>query len=260
MSSYTNKMVEAGRYTQCNAMHEYTRKDVSYPCVLDWAVSDTPQALDSMPLAHKQYWAKQHISYELNEYGFRCGELSGEEQPDSITFIGCSRTVGVGMPKSKTWTHQLSDQLGLKEINLGISAGSTDSAYRVYAAWQYVNRSPITCLLVPPPARIELVQQETFVPVGNWTESIPQDVLINNLLDPALNVVRTQRNIDAIKWIASQTNSKLLIIEHGWQRIAEDTNSKQFDNIKARDGIHGGAKWHKHILHQFNNKLKEHTQ
>lgn len=246
-------MAVASRYTQCNAMHEYTESGVNYPCVLDWAVSDTPAALEGMPLAHKQYWAKQQISYELNEYGFRCGELSGEEQPQSITFIGCSRTVGVGMPKSRTWTAQLCEQTGLKEINLGISAGSTDAAYRIYAAWQYINRSPITCFLVPPPARIELVQQETFVPVGNWTESIPQDILIDKLLDPALNIVRTQRNIDAIKWIASQTNSKLLILEH----VVEDTNSKQFDNIKARDGIHGGPKWHKHILHQFKNKLEE---
>ena len=254
MSAYTEKMAELSRYTHTNAMHEYTRKDVEYPCVLDWAVSDTPQALEGMPQAHKQYWAKQQpISYELNTHGFRCGEFSGQEELDSITFIGCSRVVGVGMPKSKTWTAQLSDQLGLKEINLGISAGSTDSAYRIYAAWQYINRSSITCLLVPPPPRIELVEQETFIPIGNWSQSIPKDILINKLLDPALNIVRTQRNIDAIKWVAAQTNSKLLILEH----IVEDVDSRQFDNVKARDGIHGGAKWHKHILHQFKNKLKE---
>ena len=98
-----------------------------------------------------------------------------------------------------------------------------------------------------------LVEQETFIPIGNWSQSIPKDILINKLLDPALNIVRTQRNIDAIKWVAAQTNSKLLILEH----VVEDVDSRQFDNVKARDGIHGGAKWHKHILHQFKNKLKE---
>ena len=73
-------------------------------------------------------WNESNVSYTFNSHGFRSDEFTDK---DSIMFLGCSVTLGTGLPLEDTWPHLVSTRLELKNYNLGISGGSNDTAFRL---------------------------------------------------------------------------------------------------------------------------------
>lgn len=218
------------------------------PASFNWLGTDSAESFMRQKKEHQEFWNSQPtITYDINQYGFRSDEFTETKTRDSITFIGCSNTVGIGMDKERTWTHLLSKKLGLKEINLGIGGSSTDSAFRVYNEWQYIHRSKVTCFLLPPSARLELVKKNNWRNVGHWSENdddLKPEFLVE-LLDPTLNEVRTDRNIAAVKHVAHETLSKIIILPY----------HSRLKNDFARDNMHAGPKWHKEIAKAFEEKI-----
>lgn len=221
---------------------------LSCPAEVDWIATDNPENFIKSPPNHQEFWSKQpKISYRLNEYGFRCDSFPEIETRDSITFIGCSNTFGVGMNKEKTWPALLSEKLNLKEINLGIAGGSLDSAFRVYNEWQPIHKSKITCLFLPPSSRLEIIRKGGWLNVGHWTptDDYLSEELLLDLIDTTLNEVRTDRNIAAIKYIAQQTESKLVIVPY----------HSSFKGDYGRDFMHAGQEWHKATAAEFEKRI-----
>lgn len=224
---------------------------LSLPYTLDWYPSDTKVQLEKQSTEHKNYWNNQSpIKYDLNEYGHRCEEIS--ENRNSIMFLGCSMTFGVGMHKEKTWPFLVAKALGKTEYNLGIPAGSMDSCYRLYKEWQPIAKSSITVLAVPPHYRCEkIIDNEVgnfYQNIGQW--SIADDVRRGNKdraqrhLEEELNdsnmYVSFNKNTDAIKQVAENTDSKLLLIDY--VKLGRTVTGE-----KGRDGIHPGENWHKNV-------------
>ena len=58
------------------------------------------------------------ITYKINSHGFRCDELTANT--DCIVALGCSFTLGIGLPIEATWPALVSKELGIKVYNLGI--------------------------------------------------------------------------------------------------------------------------------------------
>ena len=98
-------------------------------------------------------WVK--LSYQLNSHGFRCEEMPNEKKPRSIITIGCSNTFGVGMPVGQIWPTLVGNTLRQRPYNLGVPAGSLDTAFRVLFAWLPKIRPSHIFLLVPPGVRYE---------------------------------------------------------------------------------------------------------
>ena len=213
------------------------------PIELDWFPSDSEDNFFKQSKEHQGYWNQQPpIKYYLNKYGFRSDEFSEEECRESITFIGCSNTVGLGIHKEDTWTARVAKELNLREINLGICAGSTDSAFRVYNEWQPIHKSKITCFLLPPTNRMEIVDRGgNWLNIGHWSTKVKwlSDEMLVSLLDDTLNEVRVDRNTAAIKHIANETDSKLIILPY----------TEKID--LARDNLHGGKNTHKNMAKNF---------
>lgn len=74
-------------------------------------------------------WIGSTIEYSFNSHGFRADEF--ELEKESILFLGCSFTLGTGLPYEYTWPYLVSKKLGYKNYNLGISGGSNDTAFRL---------------------------------------------------------------------------------------------------------------------------------
>lgn len=224
---------------------------------LEWFPYDTVEHFEKQTKEHQEIWnAKGPIFYDINQYGFRCGIFPEEECRESITFIGCSITHGIGLHKENTWPVLLANKLGLREINLGIPGGSTDAAFRVYNEWQPIHKSKITCLLLPPDNRIELMQKEAWVNIGVWsaeTGQIDPEVL-TQVLDPILSKVRIDRNTAAIKWIAQETDSTLIIVDSA--RFIPSLVSAAH---KGRDNKHPGEVWNKQIAEEFYDRIMDTT-
>ena len=217
---------------------------------LEWFPGDTVENLEKQPKEHQKIWnAKGPIYYDINQYGFRCGVFPEEECRESITFLGCSLTQGIGIHKENTWPSLLANKLGLREINLGIPGGSTDSAFRVYNEWQTIHKSKLTCLLLPPCNRMELISNNKWANIGNWTSkgyNLADEVLVK-LLDPILTEVRVERNVAAIKWVAQETDSTLITIDY--------TSTEMEEDQLGRDNKHPGEQWHKLIAEEFYDKI-----
>jgi hypothetical protein len=215
--------------------------------IVDWYPSDTKERFESLPKEHQDYWHEQPpITYNLNTYGFRSDEFPEKECRESITFLGCSNTFGTGMPKKHTWTSILAKELNLKEINLGICAGSLDSAFRVYNEWQPIHKSKITCLFIPSTNRMEVASENIWRTLGHWSLDLPiygveLKSFIMDLLSDINQEIRTDRNLAAIKYIAQETDSKFIAFPF-FDEVADK---------KARDNMHPGHAFNIYAANKF---------
>ena len=112
------------------------------------------------------------ITYKYNSQGFRDAEF--DQQPAGIA-LGCSHTMGTGIPVEHTWPSQLQSILGQKVWNLGISGAALDTCYRLLEYWiEHLNVEFVVCG-VPGVARYEVFD-------SSWAHILPSMPLeINNL-------------------------------------------------------------------------------
>jgi len=203
------------------------------------------------------------IIYNINSHAFRTQELDDVfDFTESIMCLGCSMTFGVGVHNETTWAYKLGQELNLPVINLGIPGGSLDAMYRVYSYWQPRIKSKYTVALMPPGRRME-IQRSRHKDAwhnGHWEKvgahRMGDMMTINRpigelfalqIFEDELYTVNTQKNINAIKHIAHETNSRFYLVD------PEGVLTK--DQIKARDGVHPGPVWHDEIKEMFINEI-----
>lgn len=89
--------------------------------------SDCPQLWSKYPERHSIYGPKD-IDYSFNSLGFRCDEFNIPNQ-NSIVFMGCSHTMGLGIPYYETWAYKLHQYFAPNTPywNLGFEKSSIDA-------------------------------------------------------------------------------------------------------------------------------------
>ena len=70
----------------------------------------------------KWYYNNKKIPYTHNEYGYRCDNLSDIKDNDYGLSFGCSHTYGTGLFYEDTYSYKISNELNVKNINLGMPA------------------------------------------------------------------------------------------------------------------------------------------
>ena len=106
-----------------------------------WCPSDTEVRFDQNMADPKQRalmeeygWTRENVSYTFNAEGFRAEEFT-DGVNDSVLFLGCSHTVGIGVDLESSWAYKVAHSLGLRRYNLGIGAGSADTCFRLAHHW-----------------------------------------------------------------------------------------------------------------------------
>ena len=134
---------------------------------LDWLPMDTEDLYKSN--LKNRYndlefhgWINNPFTYKFNSNGFRCGEFT---QNPSILFLGCSFTLGVGVPVEQTWPELVSQQLSMQCANLGQGGSSADTAFRLCQGWIDKIHPKILVFARPPGGRIELI-------VNGWAQDL----------------------------------------------------------------------------------------
>jgi hypothetical protein len=214
---------------------------------LDWLNMDTKKLYrhnlnKRRNLLEQHNWIEKKFTYRFNSEGFRCDEF--EENQDSIVFLGCSFTVGLGLPIETVWTSLVAEKLGLKCYNLGIGGGSCDTAFRL--GYHYIPKlkPKIVVLLIPYSNRFELFDRtQNFVQYGPWNEDFYYK-----------------------KWVSANANCKINQLKNKLALSAVcDSNSVKFisfecDAIKqldlARDLVHRGIKSNRAFSKQVLKSLK----
>lgn len=131
---------------------------------LKWLSSDTEELYqknlkENYNLLLINGWIKNTFTYTFNKHGFRCSNFMDE---NNIMFLGCSNTMGIGIPEEQRWTDIVSLELSLNCVNLGIAGGSADTCFRLCHGWIDRIKPKIVIFSRPPGIRLELISTQNI--------------------------------------------------------------------------------------------------
>ena len=247
-----------------------------YVCVPDhyrgktvpWINYGEEEQFNALGKDHAEKWPNPYELpfYTTNKFGLRHPHEITEAIPNSIAFLGCSITFGIGMSRERLWSTMVAEELDMTPINMAQPGGGWDSAFRLYSEWQPIAKCPYTIIYFPDFARRDFALTDLDAPpettktklYGHWDIKNEKsfDVkrfLLEQVFSPGSNWENRYRNIVAIQKIANDTGSKVLILRHS----DFSTNSISLDNVFdfARDGSHPGLLWNiamkNHALEKF---------
>lgn len=191
-------------------------------------------------------WINRPITYKFNSHGFRADEFDPSDP--GVMFIGCSHTLGVGLPVESTWTHLVSTLLKLKNYNLGIGGSSNDTAFRLAHYWIEQLKPSLVIFLSADRSRLELhINDDQLYDLSVWPIGFP---MIDNftkswLSNDANSNMNYLKNTLAIKQLCS---------EHHIKYIHEEVSAICAID-KARDLQHYGEKTQRGIASMFLKRL-----
>lgn len=256
----------------------------------NWVISDTEELYRQNLIDHADQlqelgWNDTSVTYTFNSDGFRSDEFI-ETERDSIVFLGCSLTMGIGIPLQDTWAYKVAQSLNLRCYNLGVGGTSADGCFRLANYWLPILKPKYVCMLTPALGRMELIDNNTihgFLPM----QLTPNDM--REKLERAINIIlnsdqkdeysKTQLNAFYEKWVSNSINPTLnreknqLAIRH----ICQENNIKIFELTfeenapifnpsgfteksiieKARDLIHPGKQWNVELAEKYLQMIQE---
>lgn len=213
-----------------------------------WWPTDSKESFDRMMQdpVHRAYfqekeWDKpETITYKLNSNGFRSEEF--DPAADNLVALGCSFTMGIGLPYSDLWPSRLAQALNLRACNFGWGGASSDQCFRLAEYWVPHLKPKLVVLLNPPRGRMEVVvnkttgETDTVMPMYNH-----QDAFVKKWLSTDENQrLNNLKNSLAIEAICNRLSIPFLSYE------ADTWMSRSREEAEyARDYLHAGPKGHK---------------
>jgi hypothetical protein len=225
---------------------------------LEWLPTDTKENYEKLIQnpEHQQYFADLGwdqpgaITYRFNSQGFRADEF---DSGPYMMALGCSYTVGIGLPDADTWARQTATALGMKCANLAWGGYSADSCYRLAEYWVPELRPAYVCMLVPPRSRLEVLLDhpdlkfEVFMPQSQSSLFSPNDHYLKHwYLNEENAKINQRKNIRAVRQLCADLAIPCTVYnadDHMWW----DRETIGY----ARDYMHGGPKIHKILADKF---------
>jgi hypothetical protein len=230
---------------------------------LQWLPTDSKENYEKLiqDPVHQEYFARMGwdqpgaITYNINSDGFRSSEF--DTLGDCMIALGCSYTVGIGLPINAVWPTLVGQQLNLAVANLAWGGNSADTCFRLAEYWIPVLKPKLVTMLAPPPARLELLVDqsvtagsmpvEVFSP-GSQREHYTDVFLKHWFLIEENHRINQVKNCLAIKHLCQEHNIPC-VIEHATDYM----NSSREEIGYARDYMHGGPIAHKRIAEKMLN-------
>jgi hypothetical protein len=213
---------------------------------IDWLPMDDEERYEhnlktNKTLLEKYNWIGKKFTYRFNSDGFRSEEFEGDQ--DCVVFLGCSHTMGIGVPNDTVWTSLVAASLGLKCYNLGIGGASNDTAFRL--GYHYIPKlkPKLVVLLVPDQDRFELFDRHrNFFQYGPWCAD---HFYKQWSLMEANSYLNKLKNTLALTAVCNSINAKF---------INFDSNAIKVVDL-ARDLGHFGIESHRMFSQQVLNSL-----
>jgi hypothetical protein len=239
-------------------IHGYAGKTVT------WCPSDSEDRFDQNMANAKtrtkleEYgWTRDNVSYTFNKEGFRADEFT-DGVGDSVLFLGCSHTVGIGVDLESSWTYKVASSLGLRHYNLGIGAGSSDTCFRLAHHWIPRLRPKYVMMMTPVDMRIEMLLEKHLVNLtpnlSSYMEKHYVDLLegfYNGWLShPANAELNRLKNVMGVRTICNGIGVPLVEMP-----AEEALNALDWKTQLGRDLMHPGREWHTKIAERFLSEL-----
>lgn len=219
----------------------------------EWLPSDTEESYKNLIQNpdHKQYFDQQgwttpgSITYQINSYGFRSDEFTDND--DSMIALGCSFTLGTGLPLDAIWPTLVGNALDLRVYNLAWGGNSADTCFRLAEYWIPKLNPKLVCMLTPPEARIELLldgtswsKSEVFLPESKSAFFSSNDIYLKHWFINDENArLNSIKNKLAIQKICEQFDIPFIV----YDSINEMSKSREEVGY-ARDYMHAGPIGH----------------
>lgn len=202
---------------------------------VDWLPMDTEELYrynlkNNRKLLEEHSWLDTPISYKFNSNGFRSIEFTDN---NAIAFLGCSFTIGVGLPQQNIFPEIVASSLNLKCYNLGIGGASADTCFRLAYYWLSKIKPKIVVCMAPSLHRLETIKNTEFYHHRPSQAKDADDVILSE----EYCYLNQQKNILGIRNICKDLGIKIL--DYKLER-----DFIQVPNDLARDLSHLGVKSH----------------
>lgn len=236
-------------FTFYNGIIGYTNHNQTFK----WCGSDNEQNYLQRSKDSNWEFINTDITYKLNNFGHRCENVENIDLDNYILFLGCSHSMGVGLPLEKTFPYLLAQKCKVNYYNLSLGAAGQDVAFHNLLTWCNTYKRPkVIIFQFPWHLRCSLqITPESLQPMGiNWC---PDDVRHFLIEGERLKYFQTkslliEKCIDTFKIPII----KLYIPTPGLKNIEGRLFHEEVD--KARDG-HYGERSHDNTANTLFNAL-----
>jgi len=216
---------------------------------INWLPSDTEELykknlIEKRSLLEQNNWIDRKFTYTFNSEGFRSERFTNTP---TVMFLGCSNTIGIGLPIENIWPTLVAKHLNMSCANLGQGGGSADTAFRLCLGWIDKIKPKMVIFLQPPGIRWELLKYQKIEFLGTGFPVQEYEKYMNEYwADDNNHHFNTEKNTLAIQQLCEQRNIK-------FNKFAGMPFHDQED--LARDLQHAGVKTHQLLADQICNKI-----
>jgi len=215
-------------------------------------------------LLEKHGWTKDNVTYTFNKDGFRSEEFTYEPD-DSVLFLGCSLTTGIGVDLERTWTYKVASSLGLRHYNLGVGGGGPDMCFRLAHHWIPRLRPKYVMMLTPYSGRMEVVVDNAIIQLlPNSLEHLV--VVLREKIETLYNAwlshpANTDMNLLkcslGVKSICDSVGTQLIEIPLDKLELETLMGPEGWSGTLGRDLLHPGVEWHQAVADKFLGVLQQ---
>ena len=257
---------------------------------LIWHSSDNPNFfkdnIQRKKNLYQQYgWDDTNIRYSHTKIGNRCERenlgIDLSQEKGGVMYLGCSYTYGVGVNIEDTWSYRLHRELysGRRYINFGMPGYGLEVYYRMLKIYiKQIQPDTIICSRFWNRSRTEawdainktLQRVTTNIPDKNMpisVDSVKDGKIIKDIGNPHAftrlfffdqepGILRGLAYVDAIKQLCLENNVHLYMFPWASHLKCDVpyVPAEEYCDF-ARDFLHPGRKWHKHLVDHFNYML-----
>jgi len=232
---------------------------------LKWLPTDTEESFQRLVQndEYREYFRSKGwldpdaITYRINNAGFRSEEF--DPQAPSVVSLGCSYTIGIGLPEEATWSYLVSQALGLKNYNLAWAGTSADTCFMLAQYWLPVLNPQLVIMAAPPKHRFDLITEspgsshKTYLPAHEIGQIESNEFVKKWFLNDRNSELNNARNRLAVEGLCANLGIRCLTYNaHDW--FAKSRKEVEY----ARDMMHAGPQGHEilaeRILNDFATK------
>lgn len=216
---------------------------------LKWVIPDTVDNFKQNPDFAR--WQNIDITYTFSNEGFRTYDFDSVMGKEIDVALGCSHTMGVGLPIEWTWPSLVEKDRPYPMLNLGLGGGTSDTVARILTNITGLFQINTVFIFWPNFRRFEIYKDEKadFI--------LPNDSKLEHTwnMDQNISLQRFHKNKLIVELLHDRTES---IVGPVYSDVKSEVKKQLtgYDILDyARDGMHFGPETHKLIAKLLLEKL-----